>query len=405
MTSPAINELLRVGADPVELTGPHVPGLLAALTRADRTETAITGAGAVAEPGPQVAALCAIADVLAGEGPARDLVRTALRRADAVPDAWSRAEALAVIAVTAAVGGDIGQALATAETIGVGERRVTALARISRRLSAANQPGHAHEIAESARRHCAQVGFPGRDVTALAETATALATAGDVNAGTDVAHDIGDPWARAEALTGIATPLARAGASEQAEEIAENAVVAAREVPYLAWRAEALAAAVHVFFLTGNLDVAVPLARTIEDPLWRAEALLRGAVRTNLLLAEEALTTADAIGHSWWNAAALADYAGALTVAGDIDAARKAAVRARFPESRARVLTRIARELPRHDDGRFEPLAAEALTCCRRMIDPVAAHRAAVELLTAWPGHPAAHLAPPHRTLSQTAPR
>ncbi|RKS68163.1 hypothetical protein BZB76_6411 [Actinomadura pelletieri DSM 43383] len=396
MTSGVVDELLRACAEPVEPTGPNVPALLAALTRAGQVDTAISGADAVIEPGPRIAALCAIARVLAGRDPSGELVRTALHRSGDVPDPWSRAEARRTIAVTAAICGDVDEALITADTIGFSEHRITALARISRRLSAAARPGRAHEIAVAARRQCERVEYPGREVTALTEVAIALAAAGDVDTGTDVAGDLGDPWARAEALTGIAVPLARAGATGRAQEIAARAVAAARDVPYLAWRSEALAAVADLYFRTGNLDVAVPLARGNEDPLWRADALLRGAARLLRTgpdtpaerLADEALTSADGIGHAWWNPAALAAYAAALASTGQVDRARRAAARAGRPEPRARVLTRIAHELPREDGDGFESLAAELLDCCRRMADPVAARRASVDLLTAWPGLP-----------------
>ncbi|RFS81325.1 hypothetical protein D0T12_32315 [Actinomadura spongiicola] len=396
MTSGAVHDLLCACTEPVELTGPNVPALLAALTRAGQADTAISGADTLIEPNPRIAALCAIARVLAGLDPSGELLRTALRRSGDLPDPWTRAEARRTIAVTAAICGDVDEALAAADAIDFGEHRITALARISRRLSAAARPGRAHEIAVAARRQCERVEYPGREVTALTEVAIALAAAGDVDAGTDVADALGDPWARAEALTGIAVPLARDGATGRAEEIAARAVAAARDVPYLAWRAEALAAVADLYFRTGNLDVAVPLARGNEDPLWRAGALLRGAARLlrtgpdapAARLADEALTTADGIGHAWWNATALAAYAAALASTGQVDRARRAAARAARPEPRARVLTRIARELPREDGDGFPSLAAELLDCCRRMADPVAARRAGVDLLTAWPGLP-----------------
>ena len=93
----------------------------------------------------------------------------------------------------------------------------------------------------------------------------------------DVAERIEDPEERVRALAGVAGALARAGETERARRVAENAVNTAERIKGPWARARALAEAAGALARAGLTDEALTVAERIEDPEERARALAEAA--------------------------------------------------------------------------------------------------------------------------------
>ena len=143
----------------------------------------------------------------------------------------------------------------------------------------------------------------------------------------DVARRIEDLRERAEALVDVAGALPRAGQTDRAQRLAEDAVSVAERIEDLRERAEALAGVAGALPRAGQTDRAqrlaedaVSVAERIEDPRERAEALADVAgvfAETNQL--DKALEVGERIEVSEERARALADVAGALARTDQVD--------------------------------------------------------------------------------------
>ena len=89
----------------------------------------------------------------------------------------------------------------------------------------------------------------------------------------DVAERIEDPEERAWALAEAAGALARAGDTERARRVAENAVSTAEQIKDLGMRVQVLERMVGALARAGLTDEALAVAEQIEDPEERARAL------------------------------------------------------------------------------------------------------------------------------------
>ena len=143
----------------------------------------------------------------------------------------------------------------------------------------------------------------------------------------DVAGRIEDPEKGAGALVEVVGALVRAGQTDRAQRVAEDAVSVAERIENLRERAEALAGVVGALVRAGQTDRAqrvaedaVSVAERIEDPRERAEALADVAgvfAETNQL--DKALEVGERIEVSEERARALADVAGALARTDQVD--------------------------------------------------------------------------------------
>ena len=142
----------------------------------------------------------------------------------------------------------------------------------------------------------------------------------------DVARRIEDLRERAEALVDVAGALTRAGQTDRAQRLAEDAVSVAERIEDPRERAEALADVAGVFAETNQLDKALEVGERIEVSEERARALadVAGALaRTDQV--DRSLDLLEQIGDPWecvgtledWaRAEAMVDVAGALARTG-----------------------------------------------------------------------------------------
>ena len=171
----------------------------------------------------------------------------------------------------------------------------------------------------------------------------------------DVAERIEDPEERAWALAEAAGALARAGDTERARRVAENAMSTAEQIKDLGMRVQVLERMVGALARAGLTDEALAVAEQIEDPEERAralasvaEALVRaGDTERARRVAENAVSTAEQIEDHLMRADALTGVAGALARAGLTDEALAVAEQIEDPEERARALASVAEALVR----------------------------------------------------------
>ena len=209
---------------------------------------------------------------------------------------------------------------------------------------------------------------------ALVDVADVLARAGDTEGARRVAEEavsaaerIEDLEKRARVLVGVADVLARAGDTEGARRVAEEAVSAAERIENPGERARVLVEAAGALARAGLTDEALAAVERIEDPEERArvlagvaDALARaGDTEGARRVAENVVkvSTAERIEDLEKRARVLAGVAGALARAGDTEGARRvaeeavsAAERIEDLEKRARALAGVADALARAGD-------------------------------------------------------
>jgi hypothetical protein len=317
-----------------------LPGDLASAVRGCAWRAAFAGGQPAAWYGylhelglPAIAAACA---------------RRAARKASDIRDPWPRADAEADAAIALATAARTGEALDYAGRIGVASAQVRALAGIAVVVAstapATTGPGPmatqatatqatatqatatqatatqatatqatAKTIARQALDVARTAAFPGRLPDALATAAEALAAAGLGVEAIEVAAAISDPWARAEAYAHAVAALGTGPRAPTAliDAALAQTLAAASAVANRSWRAEAKAAIVDLLCHHGQLPRAHEVAASIDDPVWRADAMLALATYSRDYaeahdLFCEAVRLGGLAGYQWWQSRRLA---------------------------------------------------------------------------------------------------
>jgi tetratricopeptide (TPR) repeat protein len=207
-------------------------------------------------------------------------------------------------------------------------------------LAEAGQHEQAATTAEQALTAARLINRPRRRASVLADAARALAQAGQQErAGTTAeqaltaARTLAEPVEQASALAGVAQALAQAGQPDRAAAVAEQALTTARQEVDPGPRAWALAGAAQALALTGQPEKAQAAAEAAAAASHSAEFSPHGLTAVAQVLAqagfsESAMVMADSVGSMDERAAALADVAKALARAGRHEQARAAAEQA-----------------------------------------------------------------------------
>ncbi|WP_448590879.1 hypothetical protein [Thermoflexus hugenholtzii] len=166
----------------------------------------------------------AVAMAEAGQGErAKEVLNQALKAAEGIDEAWSRAEALKEIAVAMARAGELEQALKAAEGIDEAWSRAWALRAIAVAMAEAGQGERAKEVLNQALKAAEGINKAWSRAEALRAIAVAMAKAGELEQALKAAEGIDVAWGRAEALRAIAAEMAKAGEVEGAAGIVEQA--------------------------------------------------------------------------------------------------------------------------------------------------------------------------------------
>jgi hypothetical protein len=360
--------------------------LAAALTTAgqlDRAEQvaldAERAARGITSPDDQVEALIALTTALATSLPG-DAEQIALR----IPDPSEQARVLAALAATRIAAGEADQAEQIVCSITDPGAKAKALAALVGAFFVIGQPDEGERIARKAEDTIGDiVGRSDKDA-ALAALATALG-ASQPHRAEELARNISNPRARAETLAQLAAELADTGQLEQAEgivrslrtayprvhadalatlaatlyaanqpdpaeQVAEDALQAARNIPYRSAQAAALATLAAVHSSRGQQGEAEQITRDAEqaaggitDLSGRAEALARlAAALATVGQLDQAERVAHNITDPKHQAQALADVAAALATVGRLDQAERVAYSITDPKHQAQALLQIA---------------------------------------------------------------
>ena len=173
----------------------------------------------------------------------------------------------------------------------------------------------------------------------------------------DVAERIEDPEERAWALAEAAGALARAGDTERARRVAENAVSTAEQITRSEERVRALAEAADALVRADLTDETLVVAEQIKYPGMHVRALAEAAdALARAGLTDETLVVAEQIKRFWSRVRVLVEVVSALVRAGDVERARRVAENAmnaaeqiEDPGMRARALAEAADALARAD--------------------------------------------------------
>ena len=169
----------------------------------------------------------------------------------------------------------------------------------------------------------------------------------------DVAERIEDPEERAWALAEAAGALARAGDTERARRVAENAVSTAEQITRSEERVRALAEAADALVRADLTDETLVVAEQIKRFWSRVRVLVEvvsalvraGDVERARRVAENAMNAAEQIEDPGMRARALAEAADALARADAIDEAREIVAMIDEPSSRSRAQSAIIKVL------------------------------------------------------------
>ena len=199
---------------------------------------------------------------------------------------------------------------------------------------------------------------------ALAEAAGALARAGDTERARRVAENamstaeqIKDLGMRVQVLERMVGALARAGDTERARRVAENAVSTAEQITRSEERVRALAEAADALVRADLTDETLVVAEQIKYPGMHVRALAEAAdALARAGLTDETLVVAEQIKRFWSRVRVLVEVVSALVRAGDVERARRVAENAmnaaeqiEDPGMRARALAEAADALARAD--------------------------------------------------------
>jgi tetratricopeptide (TPR) repeat protein len=297
--------------------------------------------------------------------------------AQAIEEAWIRANALSAVATAlaqvqrfdqAAVALD--EARTTAQAIEHARSRANALSAVAAALVQAQRFDEARTTAQ-AIEHASSRAFALRAVaTALAQAQHFDEAAVVLDEARTTAQAIEDARSRANALRAVATALAQAQRFDEAAVMLDEARTTAQAIEVAGSRADALRAVATALAQAQRFDEARTTAQAIEDARSRANAL--SAVAAALAQAQrfdEARTTAQAIEAADDRANALRAVATALAQAQRFDEAAVALDEARTTaqaiedaSSRANALSAVATALAqaqRFDEARTTAQAIE----------------------------------------------
>jgi hypothetical protein len=312
--------------------------VVAVLARKDPGQ-ALAVAEQMDDPMFRARALADVAGVLA-----RTDIDRAVAIADQINDGTSigliRTRALAHVAAVVA-GTDADRALAIADRIDSPDGQADALIGIAVKLAATDL--------DRALAIAGQFGVDWREDRALGRIAAALAD--QPSQALVAARGIGDPAAKARALTGVAAVLAKTDPG-RADELGDEALAACDDIADAAAKTEALA------------GIGAVLAG-------RASAM-----------ASRAMAAADGIDDAKEKAKALIGIAGAVGGTAP-DQALAAAARIDDPVAKAMALTGIAAALAAIDPGRCRQLAGQVLDLADTIDDPEGQARLQTDLAVA----------------------
>jgi tetratricopeptide (TPR) repeat protein len=140
--------------------------------------------------------------------------------------------------------------------------------------------------------------------------------------------------------------MAKAGMTDWAKEVFEQALKVAEGIEDAEWRAEVLAAIAGEMAKAGIFDQALKLAEGIEDAWQRAWALREiagGMAKAGMF--DQALKVAEGIEKAWERARSLREIAEGMWKAGMFDQALKVAEGIEKADERAGALREIVREM------------------------------------------------------------
>jgi tetratricopeptide (TPR) repeat protein len=304
-------------------------------------DQALKVAGRIEDAEERAEALREIAAEMAKAGMtdwAKEFFDQALKVAGRIEDAWERAEALREIAREMAKAGMFEQALKVAEAWEWAEAFAGEMAEaemFEQVLKAVDALWQAEALGAITDLKAAG----GRErAEALSAIAGEMAKAGMTDWAKEVfdqalkvAEGIERAWERAEALREIAREMAKAGMLEGAKEVFERALKAAEGIEDAWGRSEALRAIAGEMAKAGMFEQALKMAEGIERVWERAEAL--SAIAEEMAKAgmtdwakevfEQALKVAEGIEDAWLRAGTLIAIAGGMVGAGMLEGAKE----------------------------------------------------------------------------------
>jgi len=243
--------------------------------------------------------------------------------------------------------GQAGRALDYARLMVDPRRKAEALRLIGLALWEQDKPEEAVAVLEEALEVAKTIEVPWAKAEALSSIASALARAGRLEEALEVARDIEWPWRKAEALSFVASALAQTGRTEETKAALVEALEAAEAIKEPWWIPRALS----------SIASALDQAGQPEE----AEAILKEALHIQIAIIEQLSG----------KAGLLSFLASLLAQTGQVEEALQVARAIEEPDEKARALSRVASSLAQ--TGRPEEAGAileEAFEVARTIREP-----------------------------------
>ena len=199
-----------------------------------RVDAAVSLAEAITDKYARALVLSAVADAVAGRGDieqATELADRAERLFHSVSEARDNSEAIAALAVAAALAGNVTYAESLADTITDDNSHVQSLTTIAKIVGDRGESGHAIELAVRAEALASSIVNERDRFEAYSAVGETLAKLGEIDRAETLAHSITDEYYQFQALAAVhqgAADYHAAGAAHlsAAADVAENGCVA-----------------------------------------------------------------------------------------------------------------------------------------------------------------------------------